>query len=70
MARPTSTHMIIARHVLRYVKGTIDQKFIFRKSVEPLNLIGFCDADWANSENWRSITEYGFELSSEGPLIS
>jgi hypothetical protein len=71
MARPTSTHMIIiAKLVLRYVKGTIHQKLLFRKSAEPINWIGFCDADWANSEHRRSITGYGLELSSEGPLIS
>ncbi|KAK3797552.1 hypothetical protein RRG08_054582 [Elysia crispata] len=31
---------------------------------------GFCDADWANSEDRKSITGYGFELSTEGSLIS
>ena len=43
---------------------------VFRKSEEPLSISGFCDADWGASEDRRSITGYGFKLSSDGPLIS
>lgn len=71
MSKPNSNHMIVAKHVLRYLKSTINQTLIFRKSNESLKLMGFCDADWGNSElDRRSITGYGFQLSVNGPLIS
>ena len=36
----------------------------------PLQISGFCDADWGASEDRRSITGYGFQLCDNGPLIS
>ena len=68
--KPTLMHLNAAKHVLRYLKGTIDKNLVFRKSEEPLSISGFCDADWGASEDRRSITGYGFRLSSNGPLIS
>ncbi len=70
MTNPTTSHLTMAKHVLRYLKGTIDQCLTFKKSDESLNLIGYCDADWANAQDRRSITGYSFQLSSGGPLIS
>lgn len=69
MARPTIVHLTMAKHVLRYLKGTIDQCLIFKKSAN-LSLIGFCDADWGNSVDRRSITGYVFSLSSNSSSIS
>ncbi|PIK39827.1 hypothetical protein BSL78_23335 [Apostichopus japonicus] len=70
MSNPTMAHLTMAKHALRYLKGTIYQSLIYRKSVEPLSLIGFCDSSWGNSEDRRSITGYCFQLSENGPLIS
>ena len=70
MSKPTSVHMTMAKHVLRYLKGTSDYKLVFRKSNVDMSLIEFCDADWGNSQDRRSITGYGFYLSKNGPLIS
>ncbi|RUS90533.1 hypothetical protein EGW08_001710 [Elysia chlorotica] len=53
-----------------YLKATMDQKLIFRKSVDSLNLTSFCDSDWGNSGDRKSITGYCFTLSNDGPLIS
>jgi len=69
MSKPTSVHMTMAKHVLRYLKGTSDYGLIFRKS-DVVNLTRFCDANWGNSEDRRSVTGYGFSLSKHGPLIS
>ncbi|GFO13970.1 retrovirus-related pol polyprotein from transposon tnt 1-94 [Plakobranchus ocellatus] len=63
-------YMILAKHVLRYLKATKDQRLIFRKSVDNLTLSGFSDSDWGNSGDRKSITGYCFKLSKEGPLIS
>ena len=71
LAKPTSAHLTMAKHVLRYVKGTLDHSLVFRKSSEPLKLTGYCDADWATSlDDRRSTTGYCFQLSPDGPMIS
>ncbi|GFR97941.1 polyprotein [Elysia marginata] len=70
MSKPHSGHMTMAKHVFRYLQGTDDFKLIYRKSEEPINVIGFCDADWGNLDDRKSITGYGFKLSKTAPLIS
>ena len=70
LSMPDDTHMIIAKHVLRYLKATTFERLSFRKSVDNLSLSSFCDSDWGNSQDRKSITGYCFTLSNEGPLIS
>ena len=55
---------------LRYKKGTMNQQLIFKPTQSTLSLTGFCDADWANSQDRKGISEYGFMISDKGPLIS
>ena len=71
MSKPTLADLSIAKHVLRYLKGTQELGLTFRKSISPLTLKGFCDSDWgASIEDRRSVTGYNFQLSQDGPLIS
>ena len=70
MSKPTKAHLGIAKHVLKYIKGTLHYSLKFSKSNEPLKLIGYCDSDWANSDDRRSITGYGFLMNNDGGLIS
>ena len=72
MPEPTEADLIMAKHVLRYLKCTRDLGLTFTKSLSPLTLLkGFCDSDWgASIEDRRSVTGYNFQLSKEGPLIS
>ena len=63
-------HLIMAKHVLRFLKATYDRKLIFRRSNEPFTVKGFCDADWTNLEDRKSVTGYCFQISENGPLIS
>ena len=42
---PNYFHLTKAKHVLRYLKGTLNQSLIFKKSQRPLKLVGFCDLD-------------------------
>ena len=71
MSKPTRANLELAKHVLRYLKGTSGQGLSFRRSNEPLKLSGFCDSDWgASVDDRRSITGYSFQLSKTGPLIS
>lgn len=70
MSNALQLHMTMAKHVLRYLKGTIHEKLSFMKSNEPFSITGFCDSDWANSEDRKSVTGYAFKLSKNGSLIS
>jgi hypothetical protein len=71
MSKPTEANLIAAKHVLRYLKGTIEQRLRFRKSESTLKLTGFCDSDWGGDVcDRRSISGYGFQLLDEGPLVS
>ena len=69
MAKPTKAHLNLAKHCLKYIKGTLKYGLKFQKS-DKLKLFGFCDADWGASEDRYSISGYSFQLSSNGPLIS
>ena len=70
MSNPTKAHLGLAKHVLRYIKGTLDFYLKFSKSNDALELTGFCDSDWGNSDDRRSITGYCYKLNTNGPLIS
>jgi len=64
MHNPTKKHMGTAKRVLRYVQGTIDFGIVFEKGKEA-TLIGYCDSDWAGSEDdMRSTSGYAFTLGS------
>ena len=39
MSKPNIYHMTMAKHALRYVKGTVEEKLMFRKSDEPLTIV-------------------------------
>ncbi|CAL9017123.1 unnamed protein product [Prunus brigantina] len=64
MHNPTKKHMGTARRVLRYIQGTIDFGIVFEKGKET-TLIGYCDSDWAGSEDdMRSTSGYAFTMGS------
>ncbi|CAL2238905.1 unnamed protein product [Prunus armeniaca] len=64
MHNPTKKHMGTAKRVLRYIQGTIDFGIVFEKGKET-TLIGYCDSDWAGSEDdMRSTSVYAFTLGS------
>ena len=70
MNKPTEAHLRVARNVLKYLKGSIDNKLCYRKSNEGLKLIGYCDSDWGGSEDRKSISGYCYKLCVDGALIS
>ena len=68
---PTEDHWTAIKHVLRYVKGTLDYKLSFTKPEVDLELTGFWDADWAgSSEDRKSTSGHCFFLSKSGAAIS
>ena len=70
LSRPLKCHWVAAKHVLRYLKGTLDYELCYKKCND-FALIGYSDADWASStDDRRSTTGYCFSLTKTGPLIS
>ena len=70
LSKPSSKDWMMIKHVLRYIKGTADQKLRFTKSSNGLQLRGFSDSDWGSSEDKRSTTGYMFCLNEHGGAIS
>jgi hypothetical protein len=54
-------HYAAAKHLLRYLKGTVHLSLTFRAKKQ--DLVGYCDADWGGDLNTRrSTTGYIFQL--------
>ena len=64
LAAPRKGHWIALKHVLRYLKGTLDFELCYRKCDDGLTLVSYSDADCASS------TDDCFSLTRAGPLIS
>ena len=45
---PRNVHLIDAKHILRYLRGTIDYGLKYEVN-ENINLEGYVDSDWAGS---------------------
>jgi hypothetical protein len=57
-------HLIAVKHVMRYLKGTVDYGLKYVVDNET-NLLGYLDYDWASSvENHKSTLGFCFTLGS------
>ncbi|XP_053561353.1 uncharacterized protein LOC128652439 [Bombina bombina] len=71
LSEPTEQHLTTAKHVMRYLKRTIDFELCYRKCSDNLKLEAYSDVDWASDVNdRRSMTGYCFTLTKNGPLIA
>jgi len=62
MTGPTKIHMGAAKRILRYMQGTLSYGIEYVRD-QSVTLIGFCDADWAGSEDDnRSTSGYAFSF--------
>ena len=52
---PIHVHLTAAKHILRYLKGTVDYGFKY-KNDQRINLEGYVDSDWAGSAIDRKST--------------
>ncbi|TYK12007.1 copia protein [Cucumis melo var. makuwa] len=55
MESPTTTHLKVAKRILRYLRGTLDYGLFYSSSKE-FKLEGYCDSDWAGDTNDRKST--------------
>ena len=60
MVSPKHIHLIGAKHVMRYLKGTLDYGFIYTLDSE-INLHGFTKSSWEGSAKDKKST-LGFFL--------
>ena len=64
MVEPGGVHWVAAKHVLRYLAGTMEYGLEYRRS-DGIRLIGFTDLDWAgNVADRKSTSECCFSLGS------
>ncbi|KAK2968675.1 hypothetical protein RJ640_001578 [Escallonia rubra] len=64
MENPTELHLLAAKRIFRYLKGTIDFGLLYKKG-EKSYLIGFTDSDYAGDiDDWKSTSGYAFMLGS------
>ena len=52
---PINVHLIAAKHILRYLRGTIDYGIRYDVN-QNINLEGYVDSDWAGSAIDRKST--------------
>lgn len=70
LTNPMKENWVAVKHVLRYLKGTLDYELCYRKC-DDLTLTGYSDADWESSTDDRHSTSgYCFSLNTGGSLIS
>ena len=64
MVNPKHIHFIGEKHVMRYLKGTLDYGLIYASSGE-IRLHGYTDSDWAgNTKDRKSTSGCLFSLGS------
>ena len=66
MSKPSNAHMGAAKHVLRYLAGTINFDTTYKKG--GFTLTAFSDANWGNNpDNGKSMSSY-IMMMSNGPV--
>ena len=71
LSEPRECHMTAAKHVLGYLRGTLDKELCYKKGEVILQLVAYCDADWAaDQDDRRNTTGYCFSLNKSGTVVS
>jgi hypothetical protein len=64
LVEPKCVHLMVAKHLMRYLKGTVDNGLIYDGDHD-LSLSGYSDADWAGSvADRKSTSRWCFNLGS------
>ena len=69
MSIPRTTHLLAAKRILRYLKGTVDFGLFYQRSSPSLHIRTYSDADWARCPDTRRSTS-GFCVFLGPNLIS
>jgi hypothetical protein len=52
---PRSVHLVVEKHVMRYLKGTLDYGLCYTR-YHDFRVYGYTDSDWARSASDRKST--------------
>ncbi|KAB2077313.1 hypothetical protein ES319_A06G092600v1 [Gossypium barbadense] len=64
MEKPKQDHLIVAKRILRYIKGTMDQGLFYTYS-QSLKLVGYLDSDYGGDlDDRKSTFGYLFHIGS------
>ncbi|KAK3037025.1 hypothetical protein RJ639_031599 [Escallonia herrerae] len=64
MEAPTTSHLKVAKRILRYIKGTLDYGIMYSSSHD-FKLVGYCDSDWASDkDDQKSTTGFVFYMGN------
>jgi hypothetical protein len=55
LVEPGRVHLVAAKHVMRYLKGTLDYGLYYTGDHD-FRLYGYIDSDWARSASYRKNT--------------
>ncbi|XP_024178279.1 uncharacterized mitochondrial protein AtMg00810-like [Rosa chinensis] len=69
MSQPRVPHLIAAKRILRYAKGTLGHGLLFTSQRQPVTLSAYSDADWAGCPTTRRSTS-GYLVFLGSNLIS
>ena len=70
LSYPRVEDLVMAKHVLRYLKGAKEYELCFKRYDGELSLIAYSDADWASSfDDRHSATGYCFSLNENGSPV-
>ena len=67
MVNPKHIHLIGEKHVMRYLKGTLDYELGYTSDNE-ISLHGFTDSDWEGSDKERKSTSGGYFSLGSGMI--
>ena len=67
LSKPKAIHCEMVRQILYYLRQYPDYSLHYKKSLHPL-IEGYCDASWANNEDYSSISGFAFTFGKS--LIS
>ena len=70
VSAPCHTHMVAAKHLLRYLNGTKQLGLVYSAPSDRVNILwGYVDSDWAGCPDSRKSTS-GYALMLNGAAIS
>ena len=64
LAEPRHVHLVAVKHVLRYIRATMDYRFVFgAKGRQRQGLVAYADSAYTNSVRSRSTTGFVFMIN-------
>ena len=69
MKDPNESNLLVAKDVLRYLKGTAEISLVFTKATDVF-LNGYSDSDWGSLPDRKSVTGYCFKLNLDGSFVA